>query len=359
MHTDFLVRFSRLQYLLGQSLSPATLTSIGIHALLLLALPSWLANSSFSNAIVQRPVGVIELTPEEAAQLPNANPAPMDLSQLFGQTPIAPPAAPPDARSLFSGLPSLPGLPQLAPLPVPFPADAFTGLPAPPPIIPLDWYAPPAPARIAVGPPQARSGTVERTVIISGDGLDDSLGEGLGDGSEATPMAGATTPAPDVATPGVGTPPTVSEAGVADAPSKGRASDLGGPLTVARADLEAAAPDYGVDTVTPAPDTPAASPDYPVETQEVAVSPAPVMAPPVTVIVPYPASACPIAPGSGYTTVETDAQGQIIAGPVIDLGHPDLNAAARSAVLAQSRSLGAAVYQYNLSVEGQGNVCGQ
>ncbi len=355
MHTGFLVRFSRLPYLLGQSLSPATLTSIGIHAILLLALPSWLANSGFSTAIVQRPVGVIELTPEEAAQLPNANPAPLDLSQLFGQAPITPPAAPPDARSLFSGLPSLPGLPQLAPLPVPFPANAFTGLPAPPPIIPLDWYAPPAPAQMAVGPPQSRSGAVERTVIISGDGLDN----GLGEGAEATPTAGVTTPAPDSPNPGATAPPTVTEARVADGPSSGQASDLGGPLTVARADLEVATPHNGGETVTPALDAPTASPDYAVETQAVAVSPVPVTAPPVTVIVPYPASACPIAAQTGYTTVETDAQGQVIAGPVIDLGHPDLNAAARSAVLAQPRSLGgAAVYQYDLSVSGQEGICG-
>ncbi|WP_448563817.1 hypothetical protein, partial [Trichothermofontia sp.] len=139
MQVGFQTRLSFLLSLLEQSLSPATLTSIGLHVLLLLLLPPWLANSGFSTAIVQQSVGVIELTPEEAAQLPQLTPSTSDLSQLLGQAPVAPPTALPNMRDLFAGLPKLPGLPQLAPLPVPFPADALRGLPAPPPVIPLDW----------------------------------------------------------------------------------------------------------------------------------------------------------------------------------------------------------------------------
>lgn len=357
MQTGFQDRFSLLPAILGQSFSPATLTSIGIHALLLLLLPSWLAQSGFSSAIVQQPVGVIELTPAEAAQLPNLNPSTPDLSQLFGQAPIAPPNPFPNTNDLFAGLPKLQGLPQLAPLPVPFPADAFRGLPAPPPVIPLDWYAPPTPARIAVGPPQSQSGAVERTLIIEGDA------------AAPPPPDGGTQSQPPSANPAASDAPTSTQVPTvaATAPTNGGASALGGPLAIARADLQdaptpnAAMEDRVVDTAAAPrpPEAEAASPDYPVNTETQAAAPSgPVMAAPVTVIVPYPASACPIAAGEGYTTVETDAQGTIIAGPEIDLGHPSLNAAARSAVLAQPRSLGAAVYQYDLSVSGQEGVCG-
>jgi len=366
MQSSFQVRFHNLQAVLSQSLSPATLTSIGIHALLLLALPSWLANSSFSTAIVQRPVGVIELTPEEAALLPNANPVTPDLSQLFGQappatgitSPIAPPPGTPDLRNLFAGLPTLPGLSPLAPLPVPFPADSFVGLPAPPPIIPLDWYAPPpVPAQSAVGSPQRQAGPVEQTVIVSDESLDYPPGEVPAD-AWAT---GATATQPPSSSPEGGNASLAPEspAVAAEVPGSGRASDLGGPLAIARADLQTSPTPVDRAAAPPLPPDPlAANSDYVVDTQPVATLPTPVTAPPVTVIVPYPASACPIAAAAGYTTVETDAQGQIIAGPVIDLGHPDLNAAARSAVLAQPRSLGAAVYQYDLSVSGQTEVCG-
>lgn len=365
MQTGLQVRLSFLHTLLEQSLSPATLTSIGLHALLLLILSSWLGKSGFSTAIVQQPVGVIELTPAEAAQLPNLAPSTPTLSQLFGQAPLAtgitPPATPTGTHNLFAGLPTLPGLPQLAPLPVPFPADAFSGLPAPPPVMPLDWYAPPAPARIAVGPPQSQAGTVEQRFVIEGDVA-----------MPPPPEGGAAAPAPPASLTSGDTPaPTQVPTVAATAPVTGGASALGGPLTIARADLQAAASPggspsvsaegYTVDTAAaPRPsDVDAASADYPVDTEIQAAAPTgPVMAPPVTVIVPYPASACPVAASGGYTTVETDGQGNIIAGPTIDLGHPALNAAARSAVLAQPRSLGAAVYQYELSVSGQAGVCG-
>lgn len=365
MQTGLQVRLSLLHTLLEQSFSPATLTSIGLHALLLLALSSWLGKSGFSTAIVQQPVGVIELTPAEAAQLPNLAPSTPTLSQLFGQAPLATgtasPATPTGTHNLFAGLPSLPGLPPLAPLPVPFPADAFSGLPAPPPVIPLDWYAPPAPARIAVGPPQPQADPVEPSLIIEADVAIPPPPEG---GAAAAPPASPTpgdTPAPTQV-------PTVA----ATASVTGEASALGGPLAIARADLQeapsadaspSAPPEgYTVDTAAASgpSDADAAGADYPVDTEiQAAAPPGPVMAPPVTVIVPYPASACPVAASGGYTTVETDGQGNIIAGPTIDLGHPALNAAARSAVLAQPRSLGAAVYQYELSVSGQARVCGE
>ncbi|WP_448564422.1 hypothetical protein, partial [Trichothermofontia sp.] len=217
-------------------------------------------------------------------------------------------------------------------------------------------YAPPAPARIAVDPPQPQARAVERTLIVEGDSGIQALSE-EGVESPSLPASPAVSDAP--------TPTNIPTVGAA-ASATGGASALGGPLVVSRADLQdeptpkATRDDRAADTVAPSPFEAQAAADYPVDTETPAAPSGPVMAPPMTVTVPYPASACPIAATGGYTTVETDAQGNIIAGPAIELGHPDLNAAARSAVLAQPRSLGgAAVYQYDLSVSGQEEVCGE
>ena len=151
---SYLSLIKSLPEMLRQPTGIATVASLGVHGVLWVLLPILPLASKTTEAEVQKPVQLVELTPAEINRLPNFATPQISLPPLPKSNNLYPPLPPlqssnslpslgspfPSSSSLFAPPPSISFAPSPA---LPFPAQ----LPPPPPITRIDIPDNPAPPR--------------------------------------------------------------------------------------------------------------------------------------------------------------------------------------------------------------------